>query len=161
MTHSNHLHCLTLIIIKSKERMCLKIATRNIRTTVRWPGFQNKFYAKYLISPQTTTLSLRKLKMRMYKAKWENKLRRKINDFATYFNNYMETKQKESTNAIIEAAKEDELKEDSTTNNTNLKQINKMLELTSKQFPNKFLSQKKLGKQVTYTLRLIVFTYIY
>lgn len=72
----------------------------------------------------------------------------------------METKQKESTNAIIEAAKEDELKEDSTNNNTNLKQINKMLELTSKQFPNKFLSQKKLGKQVTYTLRLIVFTYI-
>ena len=35
----------------------------------------------------------------------------------------METKQKESANAIIEAAKEDELKEHSTTNNTNLKQI--------------------------------------
>ena len=73
----------------------------------------------------------------------------------------METKQKELTNAIIEAAKEDELKEVSTTNNINLNQINKMFELTSKQFLNKFLSNKKFDKRIRYTLHLIVFTYIY
>ena len=40
--------------------------------------------------------------------KWENKLRRKVNDFATYFNNYMQTKEKISSNVIAEAKNEND-----------------------------------------------------
>ena len=103
---------------------------RSTKNIARLLGYQNKFYAKHLISPLTTTLSVRKLKMKMYNTEMRKKLRRKVTDFATYFNNYMHNKESSQTKAIPETENKDENKQD----------------ITKKHFATKYLSQKKLGK---------------